>query len=206
MSVRLYNKHMNVLFLDIASHNGIVACCTEDKILASEQCDTRISDNELVPLIEKVLKDSGLSYDQLTHVACITGPGGFTSLRVAVSCANTIADQIKIPSAGVHMSDYYKARTEESDVLWLHSTKKNVLFMRGGKWKESTHIELDKFLKEAPKKAKWMGELIEEHKLEIERLDFEEVILTDTENVLPEFLSSLQYKSELLEPWYGRNG
>ena len=195
---------MKVLFFDIASHNGIIACCSEDKVLASDKCDTRIGDDELVPVIEKVLKDSGVSYDQLDCVACIIGPGGFTSLRVAVSCANTIADQIKIPSAGVHMSDYLLARTDQSDVLWLHSTKKNELFVRGAKWEQPTHMEIDEFIKAAPKNAKWIGELIDEHQKAIIPLEFEEVELMSPEKILPGFLSQLEYTQDLLEPWYGR--
>jgi len=205
---------MKTLFLDIASHQGCIACVSEDEVLGFEQCDTRIGDDELIPVIEKVLKNAGISYDQLDQVACVTGPGGFTSLRVAVSCANTIADQIKIPSAAVHMSDYLLARTDQSDVLWLHSTKKNELFVRGAKWEQPTHMEIDEFIKAAsafaeatadrPKGAKWIGELIEEHQKAIIPLNFKEFKLSAPEKILPEFLSSLDYSQDLLEPWYGR--
>ena len=205
---------MHTLFLDLASHNGFLAAVTADAVVASHAVDHRIGDHELIPLIETVLSEAGWTYADLTHVACVTGPGGFTSLRVAVTCANVLADQLRIPSAGVHLSELYRERSavsdQRSDVYWLHSTKKDQLFVRGGQWKEPSLVVLADFLQSCPKKLSWCGELIDEHRKAIAdvadmvSLSNHESPLRNIEEILPAFLAGLHYERKPLEPWYGR--
>ena len=200
---------MHCLFLDLASHHGLLACVTEDAVRASRAVDHRIGDHELVPLIETVLKEAGWNYPDLTQIACVTGPGGFTSLRVAVTCANVLADQLGIPSAGVHLSELYRERSvdsdQRSDVYWLHSTKKDQLFVRGGQWKDPSLVLLGDLLQQLPKKISWCGELIEEQAKSIGAVaEIAESPLRKNEDILPKFLANLRYENKPLEPWYGR--
>lgn len=187
---------MKCLFLDLASHTALLAAVTDDAVKASESVQARIGDHELLPLIEKVVADASWSYADLEGIACVVGPGGFTSLRVAVTCANTFADQLSIPSAGIHLSDLYRARAREDDIYWMHSTKKDQLFIRGGQWDEPTLLSLD----EIPD-GKWMGELIDEHR---EIVDSDPVDLLSRKDVLPGLLATQTFDTEILHPWYGR--
>src|SRR5688572_15862223 len=122
---------MHTLFLDVASNSGSLALIQDDHVLSFRAMDHRISDRDLIPLVEEELKKAGLGYADLTHLACVIGPGGFTSLRVGIAFANALAWDKKIPLAGIHMSDLYSARVSEKDFLWLHSTKKQEIFIRG---------------------------------------------------------------------------
>ena len=45
----------------------------------------------LMPLIARVMKESGIAFDALDRVAATTGPGSFTGLRVGLSAARGIA-------------------------------------------------------------------------------------------------------------------
>jgi hypothetical protein len=182
---------MRALFLDLASHpstssgqaQGLLACVTGERVTALEAVDHRVGDHELIPLFERVLSTASWGSKDLTHVACVIGPGGFTSLRVAVAFANTLAHELTIPAAGIHLSDLYAARITphpplgcargnlshppsplrsfgragwereqgEASFLWLHSTKKYELFVRGfGEfvkfWPEATHVSVEGFL------------------------------------------------------------
>ncbi|MBI1934192.1 hypothetical protein HYS30_00845 [Candidatus Peregrinibacteria bacterium] len=147
---------MRILFLNVASHSGLLACSTEERVLVQRAIDHRIGDHELVPLIEDTLHEAGWSYKDITHLACVIGPGGFTSLRVGVSCINALSWALKIPSTGIHLSDLYGARMpppltpppsagegeqppsppqggrgQGMGALWFHSTKRTELFVRG---------------------------------------------------------------------------
>ena len=202
---------MRTLFLDLASHSGLLACVTDNTVIASEPVDHRISDHELMPLLEGILRRAKWSFQDLTHVACVTGPGGFTSLRVAVALANTLVHQLKIPGTGVHLSDLKKAQCSENDILWLHSTKKHELFIRGfgihaKQWSEAMHIMLDVAEKGLPKGAQWVGELIPEHEKSLSEKGLIPAKMKTLEEVLPVFLKSSVYSSKRLEPWYGREG
>ncbi|MDD5623660.1 MAG: hypothetical protein PHI23_03045 [Candidatus Peribacteraceae bacterium] len=214
---------MRCLFLDLASHDGLLACVTPDAVVAAGSVDHRIGDHELPPLLEGCLHRARWSYEDVSQVACVVGPGGFMSLRVAVACANTLVHHLGVPGTGVHLSDLYFARTAPplsslshdgggvggEGILWLHSTKKHELFVRGfGEyvtlWPEPTHLSLDDFLGQLPESISWMGELIPEHDAEILKRGGKRAELQAIASVLPSFLGSLTYKKKTLEPWYGR--
>ncbi len=200
---------MKTLFFDIASHAASIACCTDKDTLSYHECDSHIGDDELIPLIEKALKKASWQYEDIMSIACIIGPGGFTGLRIAVACANTLARQLNIPVAGVHLSDYYHARAREEDVLWLHSTKKKEIFARGfgtfaSEWPKPIHLKLDECINNLPSDVLWMGELIDEHVAAMSDKKLQKASLQDPAVILPSFLSSLSYKEEILLPWYGR--
>lgn len=197
---------MRILFVDIASHDGLIALCTKEGVIALKSIDHRIEDHELIACFESVLKKAKWKSAEITHIACVIGPGGFTSLRTGVAFANALAWSLKIPLAGVHLSDLYAARVSdrrEHSFLWLHSTKKNELFVRGfgtysKKWPEPAHVLLD----EIPENIYWFGELLPEHI----RSSWKDMPLESMEQVLPPFLQEQTYTDKSVVPWYGREG
>lgn len=221
---------MHCLFLDLASHDGCLACVTEGWVLASENVDHRIGDHELIPLFERTLDTAGWKPQDLTHVACIIGPGGFMSLRVAAAFANTLMHELKIPGAGVHLSEVYAARARphpsldsardtlshrekgqgETSFLWLHSTKKQELFVRGFGafavlWPEPAHVTTGAFLERLPQGAAWTGELIPEHVALFQKKHLQPVSVLPLPEILPVLLAHQKFSQKLLEPWYGRS-
>ncbi len=199
---------MKTLFLDLASHDALIACCDDQNTIASESVHARIGDHELLPMTDAVLKQAGWTFEDIEGIACIVGPGGFTSLRVAVTFANVLADQLKIPSVGIHLSELYRARMDNGqwtmdNVFWLHSTKKDQLFACGGDYAEPTLISLDDLstLCTLHSPLSWMGELIDDHRIKI---DSDHIELQPVTDVLPAFLASQTFDADLLTPWYGR--
>src|SRR3989338_271449 len=158
------------LFLNLASNDALVACVTDQNMVASASLNARISDHELLPMTEDVLKKAGWSYQDLTQIACVVGPGGFTSLRVAVALANVLSHELKVYSFGIHLSDVYFARRSAEipesplthDAVWLHSTKKNELFIRESS-EEPRCITIEELKTVIKKGMLWAGELIPEH-------------------------------------------
>jgi tRNA threonylcarbamoyl adenosine modification protein YeaZ len=55
----------------------------------------------LVPMIDRVLQEAGVSMDKLERIAVTTGPGTFTGVRVGVSAARGLALALKLPVAGI---------------------------------------------------------------------------------------------------------
>lgn len=211
---------MRLLFLDLASHSSApdagacIACVTEEKTAAIRFVDHRIGDDALLPLLDETLRDAGWKDADLTHIACVTGPGGFTSLRMAVTLANVLADQLRIPLAGVHLSDLYAARIEplatsqspETSFIWIHATKKQELFVRGfdtyaGLWPEATLVSLDDLVATFPQNTPFAGELLPEQRARLVPADAPLSPLADT---LPGVARHLSYADAPLTPWYGR--
>src|SRR6195952_5416126 len=55
----------------------------------------------LMPLLARVIKDSGIGFAALDRIAVTTGPGSFTGLRVGISAARGIALAADKPVVGV---------------------------------------------------------------------------------------------------------
>jgi tRNA threonylcarbamoyladenosine biosynthesis protein TsaB len=72
------------------------------KLIAMEsQAMKRGHAEALMPLIARVMKESGLPFAALDRVAVTTGPGSFTGLRVGVSAARGIALAANKPAVGL---------------------------------------------------------------------------------------------------------
>lgn len=216
---------MKAVFINFASNNSSLeaeacfALVSKGKTVAYTPVDHRIGDAGLMPLLEDVLQKAGWTYADLTHIACIVGPGGFTSLRMAVTLANVLADQLKIPVCGIHLSDLYAARNGLSvtgyllpgnPLIWFHSTKKDALFVRtfgieNSPWVEPTLITIEDLKAKSQKlKANFSGELIPDHRSIVDSLNLTPATLKPIADVLPAFLASQTFASGLLHPWYGR--
>ena len=218
---------MKILFLNLASNHGSLAIVGSDKTIAFKAADHRISDADLLPQVEQLLSDAGLTFKDLTQIACVVGPGGFTSLRVAVAFANVLADQLNIPAAGVHLSSLYEARMPSpltplpqagggsSQVgsgqkwVWLHSTKSTHVFAKGfgvfaEKWPEPTLVPIEDLAGQLPDGISWAGELIPAHREALSGKKIMELPLKPLDEVLPSYLEGLTYEEKLLLPWYGR--
>src|SRR5436305_4371586 len=63
----------------------------------------------LMPLIARVMKQSGIAFAALDRVAATTGPGSFTGLRVGLSAARGIALAAGKPVVGVTTLTAYAA-------------------------------------------------------------------------------------------------
>ncbi len=193
---------VTILFLDFASNKKRFALVDEHNILKSVSVDDHADENLLLPTLQKLIEGK-----DVTHIACVTGPGGFTSLRVGVALANALSFGMKIPIAGVHLSDLYGATKTEQDFLWLHSTRKTMVFVRGfGSWEkiwsEPTLISLEDLNTKIEKKTIVVGELISEHQEALkENAHF---VDSSFDSVLPRILSQLSFANTTLLPWYGR--
>src|SRR6185437_13951205 len=83
-------------------------------VLAEEQVEMRSASGEqLLPGIRRVLDSAGVSVDELRRIACGSGPGSFTSLRIAASSAKGIAAARNLPLVAVSSLALMAASTRE---------------------------------------------------------------------------------------------
>lgn len=206
------------LFIDLCSHKKIIACVDDQETLACAEIPDHTDEADLMPAIERLLlsaaaEETILRSSSITRIAVITGPGGFMSQRVAMSLANTLSWSLKIPIAGIHLSDLWAARISKpssltlNPFLWLHSTQKKSLFIRGfdaleKKWPEATLISLDDAKIQIPKESLFIGELIPEHSLGLAVQPYEKLRMI--EEVLPDLCGKFIYGKPPVLPWYGR--
>jgi tRNA threonylcarbamoyladenosine biosynthesis protein TsaB len=94
------------MILALETSSSLCAACVLDP--ASGQVKAEVSNDigrghaeRLMHDIDAVLKQSGISYQNLTAAVCGVGPGSFTGIRVGVAAARGFGLALKIPVHGV---------------------------------------------------------------------------------------------------------
>ena len=103
---------MLILALDTALDACAAAVLDTDsgRIIAREaQPMSRGHAEALMPLVVRVMKQSGIAFDALDRIAATTGPGSFTGLRVGLSAARGIALAAGKPVVGITTLAAYAA-------------------------------------------------------------------------------------------------
>lgn len=93
---------MRILALETAA-KAVSAAVTEDgKVLAAGFQDTGLTHSRtLMPIVEGLLKNTGLTVGDMDAIAVSAGPGSFTGVRIGVSAAKGLAFAADKPCAAV---------------------------------------------------------------------------------------------------------
>ena len=93
---------MKILALE-TSAKAVSAAVTEDgKVLCAGYQDTGLTHSRtLMPIVEHILKNTGLTMAEIDAVAVAAGPGSFTGIRIGVAAAKGLAFAADKPAAAV---------------------------------------------------------------------------------------------------------
>ncbi|MGE5560500.1 MAG: tRNA (adenosine(37)-N6)-threonylcarbamoyltransferase complex dimerization subunit type 1 TsaB [Chloroflexota bacterium] len=93
---------MIVLGIETATIACGVALVSDAGVLGTMQIATRQAHSErLMPLVDALLRETGISRSELAGIAVSQGPGSFTGLRIGIATAKAIALGLGLPVAGV---------------------------------------------------------------------------------------------------------
>lgn len=56
----------------------------------------------LMPSVDALLRAAGISLSDLDYIACVTGPGSFTGIRIGVSTVRSLCYACRRPALGMH--------------------------------------------------------------------------------------------------------
>jgi tRNA threonylcarbamoyladenosine biosynthesis protein TsaB len=91
----------SVLYIDTSDQELVVVQLLEgDHKIAEQTANNRFGSQALLGLIEQLIKESNISYQDLSEVKVATGPGSFTGLRVGASVGQALAFGLNIPING----------------------------------------------------------------------------------------------------------
>lgn len=91
----------------ILAFDTSAAHCAAALLLPDGRCLIRVEDmakgqaERLLPLLEELLAEGGISWPNLTALAVGTGPGNFTGVRISVAAARGLALSLGVPALGV---------------------------------------------------------------------------------------------------------
>ena len=77
---------MKILAVDTSATSASVAVAEENKIIGAFSINTALTHSQtLIPMIEEVIKKTGITSDDIDVVAVNAGPGSFTGVRIGVA-------------------------------------------------------------------------------------------------------------------------
>ncbi len=93
---------MKILSLDSSAQVATVALCEDDALLAEFTLNNGNTHSEtLLPMIETLLATYGITVDDVELLACTSGPGSFTGVRIGAATVKGLAFGRNIPCIGV---------------------------------------------------------------------------------------------------------
>jgi len=97
---------LKILAFDTSGRAVTAALQSDDALLG--EVFLNIAQNHsvtLMPMIKRLLNDTGVGLPDITHIACASGPGSFTGLRIGAGTAKALAYALEIPIAAVPTLD-----------------------------------------------------------------------------------------------------
>jgi len=90
-----------ILALDTATEACSVALMVGDKIYFRSEVAPRDHTKKILPMIDEVLKEAGLTLNDLDALAFGRGPGSFTGVRIGIGIAQGLAFGADLPMIGI---------------------------------------------------------------------------------------------------------
>lgn len=93
---------MKILALETSAVAASAAVCEDEALIAQSFQRTGLTHSAtLMPMVESMLKNAGLTLAEMDVIAVAAGPGSFTGLRIGVSAAKGLAWPLDKPCAEV---------------------------------------------------------------------------------------------------------
>lgn len=109
---------MKNLAIDTSSSICSVAILEDNKLIDEENLnDGRTHSENLMPLIDDVLKRNSLDIKDIEMISCCAGPGSFTGIRIGVSTIKPIAEVLDIKIASVTSLEILARIVENSETI-----------------------------------------------------------------------------------------
>lgn len=109
---------MKNLAIDTSSSICSVAILEDDKLIDEINLDDgRTHSENLMPLINEILKRNSLDIKNIEMLSCSCGPGSFTGIRIGVATIKPIAEVLNIKVASVTSLEILARHIENSETI-----------------------------------------------------------------------------------------
>lgn len=93
---------MKILAVDTSATAASVAVAEENKLIGEFSINTALTHSQtLMPMVDELLKNTGLSVNDIDAAAVNAGPGSFTGVRIGVAAVKGIAFPKNLPCVSV---------------------------------------------------------------------------------------------------------
>ncbi len=109
---------MEILAVDTSSSICSVAILEDDVIIDEINLDNGKTHSEnLMPIIDMILKRNNIKIDDIEMLSCCVGPGSFTGIRIGVSTIKPIAEILNIKIAAITSLEVLARNVENKETI-----------------------------------------------------------------------------------------
>ena len=109
---------MKILAIDTSSSICSVAILEDDKLIdKNELNDGKTHSENLMPLLDEILKRNSIDIKNIDLIACCVGPGSFTGIRIGVATIKPIAEVLNIKVASVMSLEGLARNIEGKEII-----------------------------------------------------------------------------------------
>lgn len=122
---------MKILALETSAKAVSAAVVEDGVVLASAYQNMGLTHSvTLMPLVDGMLKNAGLTAQDMALIAVAAGPGSFTGLRIGVSAAKGLAWALSLPCCGVSTLEAMaeNARTFEGTIICAMDARRQQVY------------------------------------------------------------------------------
>ncbi len=126
---------LKLLAVDTATENCSVALCMGDEVIARCESVPREHTTRILPLVDSLLAEAGLSLHQLDGLAFGRGPGSFTGVRIGIGIAQGLAFGADLPLLGIStlaaMAEQVYRKEQGTQVISAIDARMNEIYIGG---------------------------------------------------------------------------
>ncbi len=109
---------MKILAVDTSSAICSVAILEDDILIDKNELDDGKTHSEnLMPLLDELLKRNSLDIKDIEMIACTVGPGSFTGIRIGVATIKPIAEVLNVKVASVMSLEALARNVENKETI-----------------------------------------------------------------------------------------
>jgi len=136
---------MKILGIESAALVASVAILDEDIIIAEYTTNFKKTHSEtLLPMLDEIIKMTGIDCSELSAIAVSGGPGSFTGLRIGAACAKGLGLALDLPLIHVPTLDAMALNIYSSDaiIVPIMDARRNQVYT--GIYKNDCNLEIIK--------------------------------------------------------------
>ena len=125
---------MKLLAVETSSKTSSVALVSEEKLLGEFTVETKFTHSQsLMPMLDQMLKQAGVSITEIDGFAASMGPGSYTGLRIGMAAVKAFGLALNKPVYGVEtlMAMLDQAKEKMGIVLTLVDARRDRVYLAG---------------------------------------------------------------------------
>src|SRR5690554_5632652 len=114
---RSANRLIGTLAIDTSTEQAGIALSTAQGALVHSWPASRAQTTTVLPEINRLVQEAGMSPDEIVGLVVATGPGTFTGLRVGLAIAKGIVAARQVPLVGIPTLDIVFAQHPDEEII-----------------------------------------------------------------------------------------